>query len=120
MVGHTPTPIPNDTKDVPYFLVGDNAFSLRPHLMKPYSANQLTREEALGGAHLQWQALKGKEGYGERLRHSGELFPGYALHHAATTRDCEEHSVCLHVTPQPDVHSVPCDAEQIGGQGPGQ
>ncbi|XP_041469954.1 putative nuclease HARBI1 [Lytechinus variegatus] len=43
----TPGPLPNDTQDVPYFIVGDDAFSQRTYLMKPYSAKALTREERI-------------------------------------------------------------------------
>ena len=39
-----PSPLPNDTQDVPYFLMGDDAFSLRTYLMKPYGARNLERE----------------------------------------------------------------------------
>ncbi|MCP3680334.1 MAG: transposase family protein [Gammaproteobacteria bacterium] len=42
-----PDPLPNDTEDVPYFLVGDDAFALRPYLMKPYGHRDLTREERI-------------------------------------------------------------------------
>uniref|UniRef100_A0A3B1JEE5 DDE Tnp4 domain-containing protein n=1 Tax=Astyanax mexicanus TaxID=7994 RepID=A0A3B1JEE5_ASTMX len=42
-----PDPLPNDTQDVPYFLLGDDAFSLRTHMMKPYGAKNLTREERI-------------------------------------------------------------------------
>ena len=32
-----PEPLPHDTKDMPYFIVGDNIFGLKTWLMKPYS-----------------------------------------------------------------------------------
>ena len=36
-----PEPLPNDNQDVPYFFVSDNAFALRPDMMKPYSLRSL-------------------------------------------------------------------------------
>ena len=32
-----PEPLPNDTEDTPYFFIGDDAFPLRQHMLKPFS-----------------------------------------------------------------------------------
>ncbi len=42
-----PDPIPNDYNDVPYFFIGDDAFALRPTMMKPYSLRGLTNDERI-------------------------------------------------------------------------
>ena len=42
-----PTPLPNDTQDVPFFIVGDDAFALKPNLMKPYGGRGRNREERI-------------------------------------------------------------------------
>lgn len=34
-----PTPLPDSTKDVPYVFLGDGAFALSTHIMKPYPGN---------------------------------------------------------------------------------
>ena len=40
-------PLPRDDHDMPYFLIGDDAFSLRTWLMKPFSARGLPDEERI-------------------------------------------------------------------------
>ena len=42
-----PNPLPIDDQDMPYFLVGDDAFALRTWTMKPFSKRNLSREERL-------------------------------------------------------------------------
>jgi len=42
-----PDHLPNDDVDMPYFLVGDDAFALRPYMMKPYPQYRLTKEERI-------------------------------------------------------------------------
>ncbi|XP_054763663.2 uncharacterized protein LOC129270291 [Lytechinus pictus] len=42
-----PDPLPNDNQDGPYFFVGDDAFALRPNMMKPYSLRGMTQSERI-------------------------------------------------------------------------
>ena len=42
-----PEPLPNDTQDVPYFFIGDDAFALRTTMMKPYGHRGLTNDERI-------------------------------------------------------------------------
>ena len=42
-----PEPLPHDDRDTPFFIVGDDAFPLRPYLMKPFSHRYLTRPERI-------------------------------------------------------------------------
>lgn len=42
-----PCPLPNDTQDIPYFIIGDDAFALNPSLMKPYGGRGRTAEERI-------------------------------------------------------------------------
>ena len=42
-----PDPVPNDYQDVPYYFLGDDAFTLRETMMKPYSQWWLGNEEGI-------------------------------------------------------------------------
>ena len=42
-----PVPLPGDNKNMPYFIIGDDAFALRTWLMKPYSRRNMTHEERI-------------------------------------------------------------------------
>jgi hypothetical protein len=42
-----PDPLPGDTQDVPYFLVGDDVFGPRTYMMKPYANRDMTREQRI-------------------------------------------------------------------------
>ena len=40
-----PQPLPNHTEDTLYFFIGDDAFPLRQHMLKPFSARYLEAEQ---------------------------------------------------------------------------
>ena len=42
-----PEPLPFDNEDMPYFFVGDDAFALKPTMMKPYSLRGLTDDQRI-------------------------------------------------------------------------
>jgi len=42
-----PDHLPHDDVDIPYFLVGDDAFALRTYMMKPFPQYRLTKEERI-------------------------------------------------------------------------
>nr|XP_054753761.1 putative nuclease HARBI1 [Lytechinus pictus] len=42
-----PEPMTNDNQNMPYFMIGDDAFALRTHMMKPYSRKNLNRTERI-------------------------------------------------------------------------
>ena len=42
-----PDAMPNDDKDMPYFIVGDDAFALKTWLMKPFSLRNMTRGQRI-------------------------------------------------------------------------
>ena len=42
-----PEPLPQDDIDMPYFIVGDDAFPLHTSMMKPFSSRRLTDEERI-------------------------------------------------------------------------
>ena len=42
-----PEPLPNDDKDMPYFIIGDDAFALKKWMMKPFSLKNMTRPQRI-------------------------------------------------------------------------
>lgn len=42
-----PEPLPLDDVPIPYFIVGDDAFPLRPWLMKPFGSRSLSKQERI-------------------------------------------------------------------------
>ena len=42
-----PEPFPNDDRDIPYFIVGDDAFPLREYMVKPFPHRYLSHDERI-------------------------------------------------------------------------
>ena len=42
-----PDALPNDDKEMPYFIIGDDAFALQKWLMKPFSLRNLTKSQRI-------------------------------------------------------------------------
>lgn len=42
-----PEPLPGDDRDMPYFIIGDNAFALRTYMMNPFSARPLDLQQRI-------------------------------------------------------------------------
>ena len=47
-----PAPLTQDGRDVPYFILADDAFALKTWLMKPYGRRMLTREERIANYRI--------------------------------------------------------------------
>ena len=53
-----PEPLPHDDENIPYFLVGDDAFALRTSMMKPFLKRHLSREERIFNYRLSLPCAK--------------------------------------------------------------
>ena len=69
--------------DLHYFLLRDDAFTLKPWLVKPYSRRQLTRENS------QLQDIQGEKGG----RDTCQAIQDAVDHHGAEAKSCERHCV---------------------------
>ena len=90
-----PDPLPNDTEDVPYFLVGDDAFSLRTYLMKPYGARNLDREHRIFNYRLSRARRVVENAFGI-LANRFQILLTTMNHHAETVRIIVSACVLLH------------------------
>ncbi|XP_048755473.2 uncharacterized protein LOC125666342 [Ostrea edulis] len=59
-----PDPLPHDNVDMPYFLVGDDAFSLAKNMMKPYGQRDLSREQRILNYRLSRARLVSENAFG--------------------------------------------------------
>jgi len=90
-----PDPLPGDDTDVPYFLVGDDAFSLRTFLMKPYSLKNMTRDERLFNYRLSRARRVVENSFGI-LANRFQVMLTTMCHHADTVRLIVKTCILLH------------------------
>jgi hypothetical protein len=91
-----PSPLPNDTQDVSYFqLVGDDAFSLRTYLMKPYGARNMEREYCIYNYRLSRSRRVVENTFGI-LANRFQVLLTTMNHHHGTVRVIVKACVLLH------------------------
>ena len=65
IIGHPhAAPLPGDDRDVPFFLIGDDAFALRTWMMKPYSSRNLDHDERIFNYRLSRARRVVENGFG--------------------------------------------------------
>ena len=90
-----PDPMPNDDRDMPYFLLGDDAFGLRTYLMKPFSHRGLTEEELIANYRISRGRRVVENGFGILAQRWQVLF-NTMMQGPDTVRLIIETCVCLH------------------------
>ena len=105
-----PDPLPGDTEDIPYFLVGDDALALRTYMMKPYGNRDMTRKQRIFNYRLSRARRVVENSFGI-LANRFQVLLTTMMHEADT--EAPGQGVCT--PPQPDENTLPGDAEQTGG-----
>jgi len=80
---------------VPYFIIGDDAFSLRTYLMKPYNTRKLTHEERIFNYRLS-RAIRVVENAFGILANRFQILLTTMQHHHETVRTIVEACCILH------------------------
>lgn len=91
-------PLEGETFDLPYYIVGDDAFALRPYLMKPYSHTKLTKEH-----NFQLQTVSCQNNCGECIWNLDPAFPVLSWCDETRAKYSDLHCACmLHPTQHPE------------------
>ena len=84
-----PEPLPNDDKDMPYFIIGDDAFALKRWMMKPFSLKNMTRHQRI----FNYRLSRARRNCGECIRDSRTSLPLPLDDDAAETEKCSDADV---------------------------
>ena len=88
-------PLPHDDRNVPYFLLGDDAFGLRTYLMKPFALRGLTREEMIANYRFS-RGRRVVENAFSILGQRWQILLGTMLQFPETAQVIVEACICLH------------------------
>lgn len=90
-----PEPLPHDDQDMPYFLLGDDAFALRTYMMKPFAARNLTKEQRIYNYRISRGRRVVENAFGI-LSQRWQVLLGTMQQQPQTARLIVEACVCLH------------------------
>ncbi|XP_050697643.1 putative nuclease HARBI1 [Eriocheir sinensis] len=114
-----PDPLPGDTEDVPYFLVGDDADALRTFMMKPCGNRDMTRKQRIFNYRLSSRARRVVENSFGILANRFQLLLTTMLHEPDTVRLLVKTCIILHNLMRiryPVMQNRLVDVEQQDGQ----
>ena len=90
-----PDPLPNDDRPMPYFLLGDDAFSLSKYMMKPYGLRGLNKEQMITNYRISRGRRVVENAFGI-LAQRWQLLLTTMMSGPEVVRDIIEACVCLH------------------------
>ncbi len=90
-----PEPLPNDNVPFPYFFLGDDAFALREHMMKPYSERHLTMEQRIYNYRISRGRMVVENAFGI-LAQRWHCFLHLLMHEPVNIQKFVHAAVCLH------------------------